>query len=103
MNRVNVNNALYPNCMYYAVLALPPNAGNGIFLAAAPNYNAPVNSMPTLNWRITNCNGIDWDNPSNASLNKPQVDWSSSGYNEHNSMYRFFMQIRNHSTQNNGN
>lgn len=98
-----VHNALYPNCMYYAVLALPPNAGNGIFLAAAPNYNAPVNSMPTLNWRITNCNGIDWDNPSNASLNKPQVDWSSSGYNEHNSMYRFFMQIRNHSTQNNGN
>jgi len=92
------HNALYPNCMYYAVLALPPNAGSGIFLAAAPNYNAPVNSMPTLNWRITNCTGIDWDNPSNASLDKDQVDWSSSGYNEHNSMYRFFMQIRNHST-----
>lgn len=98
-----VHNALYPNCMYYAVLALPPNAGSGIFLAAAPNYNAPVNSMPTLNWRISNCNGIDWANPSNASLNKPQVDWSSSGYNEHNSMYRFFMQIRNHTSQNNGN
>lgn len=97
----SVHNALYPSCMYYAVLALPPNAGSGIFLAAAPNYNAPVNSMPTLNWRITNCNGIDWANPSNASLNKPQVDWSSSGYNEHNSMYRFFMQIRNHTSQNN--
>ena len=99
----SVHNALYPNCMYYAVLALPPNAGNGIFLASAPNYNAPVNSMPTLNWRITNCNGIDWDHPSNASLDRDQVPWSSSGYNEHNSMYRFFMQIRNHSTQNNGN
>ena len=98
-----VHNALYPNCMYYAVLALPPNAGNGIFLAAAPNYNAPVNSMPTLNWRITNCNGIDWDHPSNASLDRDQVPWSSSGYNEHNSMYRFFMQIRNHTSQNNGN
>jgi hypothetical protein len=98
-----VHNALYPNCMYYAVLALPPNAGSGIFLASAPNYNATVNSMPTLNWRITNCGNIDWANPSNASLDKPQVDWSSSGYNEHNSMYRFFMQIRNHSTQNNGN
>lgn len=99
----SVHNALYPNCMYYAVLALPPNAGNGIFLAAAPNYNAPVNSMPTLNWRITNCNGIDWANPSDASLDRDQVPWSSSGYNEHNSMYRFFMQIRNHSSQNNGN
>ena len=101
------HNALYPSCMYYAVLALPPNAGSGIFLAAAPNYNAPVNSMPTLNWRINNCNGIDWANPSHASLDRDQVPWSQSGYNEHNSMYRFFMQIRNHNSQtnsqNNGN
>ena len=96
-----VHNALYPNCMYYAVLALPPNAGSGIFLAAAPNYNAPVNSMPTLNWRITNCNLIDWDHPADASIDRAQVPWSQSGYNEHNSMYRFFMQIRNHTQQNN--
>ena len=95
------HNALYPNCMYYAVLALPPNAGSGIFLAAAPNYNSPVNSMPTLNWRITNCNGIDWDHPADASIDRDQVPWSQSGYNEHNSMYRFFMQIRNHTQQNN--
>lgn len=97
------HNALYPNCMYYAVLALPPNAGSGIFLASAPNYNAPVNSMPTLNWRMTNINGITWNDPTNATLDKTQVPWSSSGYNEHNSMNRFFMQIRNHVSQNSGN
>lgn len=96
--------ALRPDRMYYAVLAMPSNAGNGIFLASAPNYNAAVNSMPTLNWRMTNCSGITWNDPTNATLDETQVSWWTSGYNEHNSMNRFFMQIRNHvSPSNNGN
>ncbi|WP_405323272.1 hypothetical protein [Fibrobacter sp.] len=90
---------LRPDRMYYAVLAIPPSAGNGIFLASAPNYNAQVNSRPKLNWRMTNCSGINWGDPSAASLDQPQVQWWNSGYNEHNSMNRFFMQIRNHVAQ----
>lgn len=94
---------LRPDRMYYAVLAIPSNAGSGIFLASAPNYNAPVNSIPTLNWRMTNCDNITWNDPTNATLDETQVNWWDSGYNEHNSMNRFFMQIRNHVTQlNNG-
>ena len=95
--------ALRPDCMYYAVLAMPPNAGSGIFLASAPNYNDTVNSMPTLNWRITNCSLINWNDPTNATLDETQVHWWESGYNEHESMNRFFMQIRNHVPQNNNN
>ena len=90
---------LRPDRMYYAVLAIPPSAGNGIFLASAPNYNAQVNSQPKLNWRMTNCSGITWSNPSAATLDESQVHWWDSGYNEHNSMNRFFMQIRNHVVQ----
>ena len=90
---------LRPDRMYYAVLAIPPSAGNGIFLASAPNYNAQVNSRPTLNWRMMNCSGITWSNPSAATLDESQVHWWDSGYNEHNSMNRFFMQIRNHVAQ----
>ena len=90
---------LRPDRMYYAVLAIPPSAGNGIFLASAPNYNAPVNSQPKLNWRMTNCSNITWSNPSAATLDESQVAWWDSGYNEHNSMNRFFMQIRNHVAQ----
>ena len=90
---------LRPDRMYYAVLAIPPSAGNGIFLASAPNYNAQVNSQPKLNWRMTNCRDITWSDPSRATLDESQVSWWTSGYNEHNSMNRFFMQIRNHVAQ----
>lgn len=106
VKHVNVDadyRALRPDRMYYAVLAMPSSAGSGIFLASAPNYNAPVNSQPTLNWRMDNCNLIDWSVPADATLDESMVHWWDSGYNEHNSMNRFFMQIRNHVTQNNGN
>lgn len=104
---VNPNhNALRPDCMYYAVLALPANAGQGIFLAAAKNYDASVNSTPTLNWRMANV-GIVWDGGQSgdveATLDDTQVSWWTSNYNEVNGMYRFFMQLRNHNQSQNQN
>lgn len=91
--------ALRPDRLYYAVLAMPSSAGNGIFLASCKNYDSNVNSMPTLNWRMDNTNqSISWDDPQNASLE--QTLWWESGYNEDSTLYRFFMQIRNHVTVN---
>lgn len=91
--------ALRPDRLYYAVLAMPSSAGSGIFLASCKNYDSNVNSMPTLNWRMDNTNQyISWDDPQNASLE--QTHWWDSGYNEDSTLYRFFMQIRNHITVN---
>lgn len=91
--------SLRPDRLYYAVLAMPSNAGSGIFLASSKNYDSNVNSMPTLNWRMDNTNQyISWDDPQNASLE--QTHWWDSGYNEDSTLYRFFMQIRNHITVN---
>lgn len=91
--------ALRPDRLYYAVLAMPSSAGSGMFLASCKNYDSSVNSMPTLNWRMDNTNQyISWDDPQNASLE--QTRWWDSGYNEDSTLYRFFMQIRNHITVN---
>lgn len=91
--------SLRPDRLYYSVLAMPSNAGSGIFLASCKNYDSNVNSMPTLNWRMDNTDQfITWDDPQNASLE--QTEWWKSGYNEDSTLYRFFMQIRNHITVN---
>ena len=99
LNSDEDHQALRPDRLYYAVLAMPSNAGSGIFLASSKNYDSNVNSMPTLNWRMDNTNQyISWDDPQNASLE--QTHWWDSGYNEDSTLYRFFMQIRNHITVN---
>lgn len=99
LNSDEDHQALRPDRLYYAVLAMPSSAGSGIFLASCKNYDSNVNSMPTLNWRMDNTNQyISWDDPQNASLE--QTRWWDSGYNEDSTLYRFFMQIRNHITVN---
>ena len=99
LNSDEDHQALRPDRLYYAVLAMPSSAGSGIFLASCKNYDSNVNSMPTLNWRMDNTNQyISWDDPQNASLE--QTHWWDSGYNEDSTLYRFFMQIRNHITVN---
>ena len=93
---------LKSNCMYYASIYLPPEAGNGIFLACCPNYNVAFNAVPQITTNQTNIpvrlDGADADS---ASFNDMGFgSWASTAQNPHNfheypTSPRLWMQIRN--------
>lgn len=77
--------------VYYASVYFPNGKSFGCYLAGCPGYADTVNARPQFTLGADNIS-LDVSNP-NASL--ADTGFWASGYNERPSIPRFFMQIRN--------
>lgn len=86
---------LKSNCMYYAAIFIPKQAGTGVELASCPNYNVNFNTTPQISTNQTNIT---------TTLSSDAVSFNDIGfggwaggqnYHEWPSAPRLWMQIRN--------